>query len=127
MRVLAAKNVEQFALDFAGTIEGFVVHAFAKAALVNVGRVEASSGQDIGIHRGAEGHMPANADTHHAEAPRAISPRLHIVERRARVAVVGRNLFGGLERVAAAGSGLIVQEHGSSGFELVIDLRNSFR
>ena len=38
-----------------------------RAALVDVGGVEAGGRRDAGVHRGAEGEMAADADSHDAE------------------------------------------------------------
>jgi hypothetical protein len=121
VRVLASPDHEEFALDLFCAFEG-VVSAFAEGAFVNVGGVEAGSGEDVGVHCGAEGEMAADADTHGTEVAGAVGAGFEVVERGAGVGVVTGEFFCGLEGVAAVGAGLVVGEDGAGGFELVVDL-----
>ena len=109
-------------MDVGGAGEGVVVHAFAEAALVDVGGVEAGGGEDVGVHGGAEGEVAADADAHGAEFAGAVGAGGEVVEDGAGVGVVAGDVLGGLEGVAAVGAGLVVGEDGAGGFELVVDL-----
>jgi hypothetical protein len=115
VRVLAAPDHEEFAVDVGGALEGVVVHAFAEAALVDVGGVEAGGAEDVGVHGGAEGEVAADADAHRAEVAGAVGARGEVVEDGAGVGVVAGELLGGLELVAAVGAGLVVGEDGAGG------------
>ena len=120
--VLPAPDHEEFALNVFGSVEGVVVHAFAEAALVDVGGVEAGGGEDAGGHCGAEGEVSADADAHGAEFAGAVGAGGEVVEDGVGVGVVGGDGLGGLEGVAAVGAGLVVGEDGAGGLVLVVDL-----
>ena len=91
VRVLSAPDHEQFAFDVLGAFERVVVHAFAEAAFVDVGGVEAGGGHDVGVHGGAEGEVAADADAHRAEFAGAVGAGGEMVEDGAGVGVVGRD------------------------------------
>ncbi len=121
MRVLAAPDHEEFAVDVGGAVEG-VVAALAERAFVDVGGVEAGGGEDFGVHGGAEGEMAADADAHGSDAAGAVGAGFEVVDGGAGVGVVACEGLGGFEDVAAVGAGLVVGEDGAGGFELVVDL-----
>ena len=120
--ILAAPDHEEFALDVGGAVKGVVTHALAETGFVDVSRVETCSGDDIGIHGGAESEMAADTDAHGSDAAGAVGTRLEVVDGGACVVIVAGDWLGGLELVAAVGAGLVVGEDGSGGLELVIDL-----
>src|SRR5258708_1752067 len=62
--ILASPDVQQFSLDFAGAFERVDLHSRAEAALVNVSGIEADRRQDVRVHRGAEGQVSTDADSH---------------------------------------------------------------
>lgn len=121
VRVLTTPDHEELAFDFRNTVEGVVVHALTECALVDVGGVEASRGEDVRVHRGAEGEMAAEADAEGAEFAGAVRVGGEVVEDGAGVGVVGGDGLGGLQGVAAVGAGLIVGEDGAGGFVFVVD------
>jgi hypothetical protein len=122
--ILAAPDHEEFALDVGGAGEGVVLHAGAEGGFVEVGGVEADGSEDLGVEGGAKGEVSADADAHDADFAVAVGARKQMVDDGARVGVVAGEFLGGLEGVAAVGSGLVVLEDLSGGFELVIDLRD---
>ena len=123
--VLASPVHEKLALNLGYAIEGVVVHAFSKAAFVNIRGVKAGGGKNVRIHGRAKGEMAADADAHRAEFARAGRMRFQVVERGAGVVIVGFERLRGLEFIATIGPGAVVGQHGPGGFILVIDFRRS--
>ena len=122
VRVLPAPDHEQFAMDVFGGFERIVVHAFAEAALMDVGSVETGGAENIGVHGGAEGKVTADADAKGAELAGAVGACTKMIEDCACVGVVERQLLRGLERVAPVRACLVVGKDGAGGFEFVINL-----
>ncbi len=122
MWVLTAPDHEELAFDFGGALKRVVLHAFAEAAFVDVGGVEAGGGPDVRVHGGAEGEVAADTDAHGAKFAGAVGAGDEMVEDGAGVGVVGRYGLVGFEKVAAVGAGLVVGEDGAGGFGLVVDL-----
>ena len=110
MRVLPAPDQEEFAPDLADPGEGVVLHSLAEPALVDVGGVKAHAGQDLRIHGGAKGEVPADADAQRAEPAGAVGMGPQEGEDGARIGVVAGELLGGLEDIAAIGAGLVIGE-----------------
>jgi len=78
VRVLAAPDHEELAVDVCGAVEG-VVSVFAKRAFVDVGGVEAGGGEDIGVHGSTEGEVAADADAHGSEMAGAVRAGFEMV------------------------------------------------
>ena len=122
VRVLAAPDHEQLGLYFRDAGKGAVVHAGAEGAFVDIGRVETGGGEHVGIHRGAEGEVAADADADDAEGARARGVGLEEIEDGAGVGVEGGDGLGDFKGVAAVGAGLVVGEDGAGGFVFVVNL-----
>src|SRR5436309_12987599 len=54
MRVLPSPDVQDFALDFAGTLQGVIVLTLSEASRVQIGGVKAGCRQIFAIHGGAK-------------------------------------------------------------------------
>lgn len=67
MWILPAPNVQQLTLNLARAFERIVVHAFAEAMAMDVGRVETRGGQDVRIHSCSKREVTTGADSHHTE------------------------------------------------------------
>ena len=68
MGILAAPDHAEFGVGVLDADEGVIAHAFAEAAFVNVGCIEANSGAEVGVLRGsAEAEMTADADSQDTE------------------------------------------------------------
>src|SRR3984885_12167686 len=122
VRVLAAPDHEEVAPDVGGASERIVAFALAQRAPRDVSGVEADRAGDVGLHRGAEGEVAAQADAEGAEFAGAVRARGEVVERGAGVGVIAGKLFGVFELVAAVRAGLVVGEDSPGRLELVVDL-----
>ena len=99
--ILATPYHEEFAFDIGSTLEGIVTHAFAEAAFVNVGRVEACGGDDFGIHGCAEGEMAADTDAHSSDTTSAVGAQFEVLDDGASIVIVPDEWFCGLQFVTA--------------------------
>jgi hypothetical protein len=100
-----------------------VVHAFAEAALVQIGRVKAGCGINIRLQGGAVGEMTADAGAKRAEASGAGRMLLQEVEHGTIVRIVGGDGLRGLQTIADIGAGLVIGQHGACGQVFMINLR----
>ena len=82
VRVLTAPDHEQFAVDVVGAGEGVVVHAFAEAAFVDVGGVEAGGGRTSGFIAARKARWPPMQMPMRAEFAGAVGAGGEMVERR---------------------------------------------
>ena len=77
VRILTAPDQRQLAADLAAAGQRVGASPLAEGAGVEVGRIEAGGGQDLGVERGAKGEMAADAEADRADptvAPRVLRP-----------------------------------------------------
>src|ERR1700731_592098 len=67
VRILAAKNEQQLAMDLRNAIERIVIQSFAKTALMYVGRITAGRCQHLRIHRRSKCKMAAKPKPHNPQ------------------------------------------------------------
>ena len=88
---------------------------------MNVCGVKTSRREHVLIHRGTKSEVASDADSHRAELARACRIRFEVIERGARIGVVGGKFFADLACVPAVGTGLIVGKHSARRLKLVIN------
>src|SRR5262245_10864343 len=94
MRILTAEDHQHLGTDLACSLERVIALALAESAFVEVGWIKADPGQHIGIHRGAERKVTADADPRHTEVAGASRIRLEKVQCSASITDVARQLLG---------------------------------
>ena len=72
VRILPAPDQDELALHLCRAIERVGVLTFAESAAVQVRRVEAAGGGDVGSQTGAKGEMAADAEADHTDASAAL-------------------------------------------------------
>src|ERR1700761_4628576 len=90
-----------------------------------VGCIKTNGREHVGIHGGTERQMSAQAYAYNAQASRAVSRGVQVVEQSTSIAVVGGYRLLELVRISPIGTLLIVGEHLAGRLQFVINLGNS--
>ena len=91
---------------------------------MDIGGIEARGPQHVWIHGRTERQMTTDADAQRSQLTGAVGPRFQMVEHSKCVRVEARELFGGLPRIAAIGTRLVIRQHRPGSFKLVINFRD---
>jgi len=114
MRIALAEDHQEFAANFVDAAERAGIGVLAELAVVDAGAVPAGGGANVGLERGAECEMPADAEAHGANFSGSDFGVLREpIESRAAVGVeMGYGSF--LSIIQAAGAARVVERDGGA-------------
>src|SRR5258705_13598392 len=124
MGILSSPNEEDRRLGFPKPLQRVVFSARAERAGVYIGRIKGDHGAHIRMKTCPNRKMPTQAYAVTSDPARATLVSTQELHGNVGVLIVGCEFLRVFELIATVGACLVVSQHGSRGFKLVIDLRH---